>query len=351
MGNKQTMKALVLHGVGDLRYEEVEKHVPGEGEVLVKIRACGICASDIPRVFTTGTYHFPTIPGHEFAGEIVALGIGVDSSLLGRKAAVFPLLPCRECDPCAREEYAQCTHYNYFGSRCDGGLAEYLVTPLWNLVLCDDSLDYTTAALCEPSAVGLHAINIADLHEGQTVVVVGAGTIAFLVAAFAKTKGAKAVILCGRSQEKLDFAKKLGYDTVNTSLGDVEGQVKAILNGKCADVVFECVGKSSTVENSIQACAAFGTVVLVGNPEGNMTLEKNVYWKILRQQIALKGTWNSSYRPSSNDCREAVAFMAQNPNAFSSLITHMYPLNAYETAFDTVKDTKQFNLKVMFTMD
>lgn len=100
------MKALNLHGVGDLRYEEVTTPKPGAGEVLLKIKAVGICGSDIPRVFTKGTYHFPTIIGHEFAGEIVE---AEDSSLIGRWASVFPLIPCGKCVACQEEQYARCS--------------------------------------------------------------------------------------------------------------------------------------------------------------------------------------------------------------------------------------------------
>lgn len=127
------MKACVLKGIGNLEYKEVPTPVPERGEVLLKIKASGICGSDIGRVYVKGTYHFPTIPGHEFAGQIVEAGEGVDSSLVGKRAAVFPLLPCRKCDMCEVGEYASCWNYNYFGSRCDGGFAEYIAVPVWNL--------------------------------------------------------------------------------------------------------------------------------------------------------------------------------------------------------------------------
>ena len=97
------MKALNLHAVGDLRYEDVPMPVRQAGEVLLKVHACGICGSDLPRVFTKGTYHFPTIPGHEFAGEIVEAD---DPSLVGRRAAVFPLLPCRKCEACQENTHS-----------------------------------------------------------------------------------------------------------------------------------------------------------------------------------------------------------------------------------------------------
>ena len=113
----EKMKALVLHGVGDLRYEEIDVPELKEGTVLLKIKACGICSSDIPRIFVNGTYHFPTVPGHEFSGQIVAVGDGADEALLGRRSCVFPMLPCRTCKACGMEEWAQCSGYSYFGSR------------------------------------------------------------------------------------------------------------------------------------------------------------------------------------------------------------------------------------------
>lgn len=113
----KTMKALVLHEIGKLTLDEVPVEPLRPGTVLVKIKACGICSSDVERVFINGTYHFPTIPGHEFSGQIVAVGDDVDESLLGRRTCVFPMLPCFECPSCKKQQYAQCSHYDYFGSR------------------------------------------------------------------------------------------------------------------------------------------------------------------------------------------------------------------------------------------
>ena len=182
----EKMKVLNLKSIGELVYEEMETPKPASGEVLLNIKASGICSSDIERVFLTGTYHFPTIPGHEFAGQIVAIGEGVDEALLGRKASVFPLLPCRECHSCQIEDFPLCSNYNYFGSRCDGGFAEYLAVPVWNLILQDDSVDYKVAALAEPAAVGLHAANMGEVKAGDKVAVIGTGTIAGIIKASAK---------------------------------------------------------------------------------------------------------------------------------------------------------------------
>jgi L-iditol 2-dehydrogenase len=129
------MMACNLHGVGDLRYEEVPVPPLGADEVMLQVRAAGICGSDIPRVFEKGTYHFPTIPGHEFAGVISAVNPG-DESLLGKTVAVFPLIPCGKCAACQIGEYAQCADYDYYGSRRDGAFAEYIAVKNGIWFLC-----------------------------------------------------------------------------------------------------------------------------------------------------------------------------------------------------------------------
>ena len=111
------MKAWILHGINDLRFEEADAPIIGENEVLLAVRAAGICGSDIPRVFYTGTYSYPLIPGHEFAGQVEAVGAAVDGKWQGKRVGVFPLIPCGACLPCQKEQYEMCRHYSYLGSR------------------------------------------------------------------------------------------------------------------------------------------------------------------------------------------------------------------------------------------
>ena len=342
------MRALVLHDVADLRLETVPVPELTAGCVLLKIQACGICSSDKERVFVTGTYHFPTIPGHEFAGKIVAAADDVDEALLGRRASVFPMLPCKECDACKIEQYAQCSNYNYFGSRCDGGFAEYLVVPVWILVLYDDSVPYAMGALSEPSAVSMHAVNIGNIKKGENVAVVGTGTIGFLVAAFAKNLTDK-VVICGRSENKLEYAKKLGFDTINLTSDSYKSDVESLVGTGGFDVVFEAVGSSVTIEQSVDLAGNFGRIVLLGNPKGDLKMEKNVYWSILRKQKQLMGSWNSSYGTDVNDWAVVADWMKQGGFDFSQLITHRFTMDEYEQAFALIRKEKQkeFMLKVM----
>ena len=123
------MKAYVLLNIGDIKLKDVADPVPVEKEVLVKIKACGICGSDIPRIFQDGTHKMPLIPGHEFSGEVAALGKGADRHFLHRRVGIFPLVPCRECAACRLEKYELCRNYSYLGSRRNGGFAEYAAVP------------------------------------------------------------------------------------------------------------------------------------------------------------------------------------------------------------------------------
>jgi L-iditol 2-dehydrogenase len=342
------MKALVLHEIGKLTLDEVEVPELTPGTVLLKIKACGICSSDVERVFINGTYHFPTIPGHEFSGQIEAVGPEVDEGLIGRKACVFPMLPCFSCPSCKKQQYAQCSNYNYFGSRCDGGYAEYLVVPVWNLVFFDEELPYDVAALCEPVAVGVHANALAGVKPGQKVLVIGTGIIGYVNAVFAK-QITDNVVLCGNSAKKLEKAKELGIGTIALETDDFEQKVAEYTDGEGFDAVFEVVGSNKSICNAVAAAGPLSTIVLVGNPKADLNMEKTLYWKILRKQITLKGSWNSSYNDVQNDWKEALK--AMKTGVFDSLITHRFPMEKAKEAFDVMRDKNIFSTKVMFVMD
>ena len=332
----ETMDVLNLHGIGDLRFEKKETYKLTKDHVLVKIKYCGICSSDIERVFVNGTYHFPTIPGHEMSGQIVAVN-DEDKDLLGKKTAIFPLMPCFECEACEKQEYGQCANYNYFGSRCDGGYSEYLLVPKWNLVVFDDNLDYKIAALCEPGAVAIHSVNIGEIEKDENIAISGTGTIGMMIALIAQGKGANVTII-GRSDKSLSFSKELGFETLLTSQ----------LEDKSFDKVFEVVGNNDSINQSIGLTENFGTVILVGNPKDDVLLDKQIYWKILRKQLKLKGIWNSSYNSKINDWKEILDLMAEGTIPFESLISKEYSMSDYDKAFDYLRNHHKKKLKVMF---
>jgi L-iditol 2-dehydrogenase len=342
------MKAWNLHGIGDLRLDELPIPQPGAGEVLLRVRACGVCGSDIPRIFTKGTYHFPTVPGHEFSGEITEVGAGVDEAWVGRAAAVFPLLPCGICPSCEVGHYAQCEDYNYMGSRCHGAFAEYICVPVWNLLPVPDGLSYEEAAMVEPAAVAIHALRQAGIDIGDNVLIFGAGPIGMMLSLWAKAWGAAKVLLVDIDERKLEFARKLRVTDVCHAL---QQDVKAWVHertGRGADVTIEGAGSAISFEQCMQSTRSFGKVVLMGNPAGEMKLSQAGYWEILRKQLTISGTWNSFYAPiPKNEWKLALQYMATGQLPVRQLITHRIPIEGLREALVMMRDRSEFACKVM----
>lgn len=343
------MKACVLHAVGDLRVDEVPTPMPREGEVLLRVGACGVCGSDIPRVFSKGTYRFPTIIGHEFSGSITAVGGGVDPAMVGRRAAVFPLIPCFRCAACEAGAYAQCEDYDYLGSRSDGGFAEYVRVPVWNLVLLPAEVSLEAAAMVEPAAVAAHALRRGKLELGDQVLIFGAGPIGLLVAMWAKLLGAAKILLVDVDVEKLRFARKLGYDHLyDATQGDVPAWVKR-KSQHGPDLVIEASGSAAAYAQAMLCARIFGRVVLLGNPPGDMGISQEAYWAILRKELQVLGTWNSAYANlPRNEWEMVVKYMESGAFDVSPLITHRVGLGELNQHLAMMRDRSAFSNKILF---
>ena len=327
------MKAAVLTQTNTIVIEERPMPVRGEDEVILRVRAAGVCGSDLPRVFAGKVYHFPLVLGHEFAGEVVD---AADPKLVGTRAAVFPLLPCRKCAMCAEEEYPLCADYDYYGSRRDGAMEEYLAVKIWNLIPVPDGLSLEEAAMCEPAAVARHAISRANLGGGERVLVFGAGPIGLMLGQWAMSAGAASVAYADIDERKLAFAEKMGFTRQ--------------AEGARYDVVIEGAGAPSAFQGAIAAAEPFGRIVLMGNASRDMDLPQPVYQQILRKQLTLSGTWNSSYNSRINDWSAALEAMASGALQAKPLITHTYPLETVREAFDRMGAREEFYNKVIITM-
>ncbi len=345
------MKALVLSDIGKIDYTDYPAPEAQEGEVLLKVKACGICSSDRARIFETGTYDFPTIPGHEIAGEIAGLGRGVNPELLGRKAAVYPLLPCRQCSYCKEGRFSLCEHYSYMGSRCDGGFAEYVAVPVFNIEVLPNDMSYISAAMCEPAAVALHALKRAGMKEGDIVAVVGTGTIGLLAAKIARLRGASKVIVLGRSKERIKFASEHGADHVVNDNWSPEEAVKQLTYGDMANVVLECAGNSESADTAVKIARKGAGVAFVGEPQGQIAFSRDTYWKILRKELNIHGVWNSEFASPESDWREVVALLSSGRLDAESLVTNKFSLSEYREAFSLLKDRERFSVKIMFIME
>lgn len=347
------MKAYVLHEIGKIEYEDMAVPVPGEGEVLLKVKASGICGSDIPRIYRTGTYSYPLIPGHEFSGVVEKTGPGADGGWLQKRVGVFPLIPCKKCGPCRQGKYEMCRSYSYLGSRCSGGFAEYVCVPVWNLLLLPEGVSFEEAAMLEPMAVAVHAMRRAGLENGNKdvkIAVYGMGTIGLLLLMFLLEQGYYNVFAIGNKDFQKNMAVKLGlseeqFCDIRETLA-VDWLLKQT-EGAGADVCFECVGRKETVVQAIQGTAPGGKLCMVGNPASDMEIPKDVYWKILRNQLTVCGTWNSSFGAEKDDWNYVISRLKEGKIAPRQLISHTFPKEKLIDGFILMRDKKEEYGKVM----
>ena len=343
------MKAYELMGISDLRYIEVQKPILETGWVLVEVKAAGICGSDIPRIYETGTYHFPTIPGHEFSGIIREVFDEESKHLLGKRVGVFPLIPCKQCEHCLQEHYETCNNYNYLGSRTDGGFAEFVKVPIWNVLPLPDEISFEEAAMLEPISVALHAMKQINWMKNQSVVLHGIGPIGLMMAQLLRAKGIENIYLIGNKEQQLKLAKTLGFlNLCNAKTENVDAWLVEQTYGKGVSVAIEGVGTSESFSNCLRQVSAGGSVLLLANPKDNVHLEKNVFWQILRKQLAIFGTWNSRYGTTTDDnWKEVLELIYKKKIMVEPLITHRLEFDKLSDGLELMRHKKEFYCKVM----
>ena len=255
------MRAVVMQGLHKpLAVETLPDPTPGDGEVVVKVGRCGICGSDLHMTedpaYGQGA---GSVLGHEFAGEVVALGRGAEGLAIGDLVAVSPLASCGHCPACLRGEVQWCAH---FGLQ-SGGYAEYAVTRPNQCVRLPASASLADGAIIEPLAVALHGVNLSGMRTGDRVLVLGAGPIGLAVAFWARRRGAAAVVVQDLSEYQRDRALRMGATGFVADPADPVGAALRQLGGP-ADVVFECVGVPGLIQQAVAQVGNRGKIVLLG---------------------------------------------------------------------------------------
>ena len=347
------MKAWVLHDKNDIRLEEREIPVPKRGEVLLRVGAVGICGSDIQRVFVTGAHHMPLIPGHEFSGVAESVGEGTDPSLIGKRYGVFPLIPCRKCGPCLQKKYELCRNYDYLGSRRDGAYAELVTAPAENLIPLPEKVSLEEAAMLEPLSVAMHALLRGRPRKEETVALIGLGTIGLMLAMLLKEEGINPLCIGNRmSQSKK--CQRLGIpeeDFYNVRDGGALSWLAERTKGRMPEVVFECVGKEETYSLTVDALSPAGRAVLVGNPASAMGLSQDIYWKLLRNQLTLTGTWNSSFTgEADDDWHRVLGLIEEGRISPKNLISHRLSLPDLMDGLTLMRDKREDYTKIILSL-
>lgn len=292
------MKAGVVHAREDIRFEDIEKPAPGQGQVLIKVKYTGICGSDVPRVNGDACHFFPNVLGHEFSGTVEEVGEGVTSLKAGDRVAGVPLVPCMQCEDCQKGNYSLCKHYSFIGSREFGSFAEYVVVPEKNAVKFGEEVSFEQGAFFEPATVALHGLQRVPYEGGKTVAILGGGTIGMFVMQWAKIFGAAEAVVFDIEPSRLELGKRLGATAgINTLEEDFMDQAMALTDGKGFDYVFETAGNTITMKMAFKLAANKANVCFVGTPTRDLSFSVNEWENMNRKEFTLTGSWMSYSAP------------------------------------------------------
>lgn len=344
------MKAAVLHGNEDLRYEEYPTPEALPGTVRVRVRATGICGSDIPRVLRNGAHFYPIVLGHEFAGVVDAVGEGVTDLAVGDTVSGAPLVPCMQCEDCQLGNYSLCRHYSFIGSREQGSFADYVVIPARNAVKYDPAIPFEQAAMFEPSTVALHGVNLSGYRGGGTVAILGGGTIGMFTMQWTKIYGAKKTVVFDIVPERLALARRLGADAViNTREEDVAARVREVTDGRGFDYVFETAGNVVTLKMAFEVAGNGASVCFIGTPTQNVEFSPREWENLNRRELHVTGSWMSYSAPyPGKEWKLTAHYFATGQLKFDpALIDRTFEMQNAAEAFALYKTTGAVKGKIM----
>jgi len=344
------MKAAVLYGNEDIRYDDFPTPEIKPGTVKVTVKVSGICGSDVPRVLNNGAHFYPVVLGHEFAGDIVEVGEGVTDLKVGDTVSGAPLLPCMKCDDCQNGNYSLCKFYSFIGSREQGSFAEYVVLPALNAVKYDSAIPYEQAAMFEPSTVALHGVLCNDYRGGECVAILGGGTIGLFTMQWAKIYGSKKVVVFDIDEGRLALAKRMGADEViNTMQTDFLKKAMDLTDGRGYGFVFETAGNPITMRMAFELAANKSNVCFIGTPHVDLTFTPRMWENMNRKEFKLTGSWMSYSAPFPGKEWELTAhYFATGQLAFDEeLIFRKFPMSKVDEAFELFKNPAQIHGKIL----
>lgn len=344
------MKAYVFTKPFTIEMQERPMPEPGEGEVLLKMKAVSICGSDTSGFKGTSAMRVaPLVMGHEFSGIVEKVGAGVDAKLVGQRSGVYPNIACDECADCKAGLPNICDNRYIPGTTMpaggrDGAYAEYVVIPASSLIKLPENVSFEEASMFEPASVGLRGAKMMGDIKDRIVVVFGAGPIGQLTMQSAKILGARDVIAIDVVDERLALAKKASGATyaVNSKNEDAVGKVKEITGGQGAYASADCVGIAPSLNGCIKMTRNGGTVSMIGM--ASATIDGFEYKDCVAREIALKGSY--CYVDELWEINDLLAAGKYN---FKDLITSVVPLDQIQKKMEELTSGKSTDVKVILT--
>lgn len=339
------MKAMILKDVETIVIEDVPVPEPKEGEVLVQVKATGLCGSDVDGY--TGHHPMitpPIILGHEASGIIAKCGPGVNAWNAGDPVAIEPFFTCKKCPACRAGKYNLCVDLKITGHNVPGTLAEYVIAEAGFVHRKPDNVPFEEAAIAEPTSGSLHAVERCGLRLGDFVVIIGCGTMGCLALQHVLSKGAE-VLIADTVDSKLEIAKELGaHHTLNAKKEDLGAKVKELTDGIGADCAIEAVGLPATLGLTVSLVKRGGTIMLIGW-SGNETDPMNLT-SVTLDELTVLGTLGFA-----NDFPVALKMMSLGKVDLKPILSHRLPLERVEEGIKMLRQHEEGVWKIVITYD
>ena len=330
------MKALVLHQPGKMSVDDVPDPTPAAGEVVVAPRAVGVCGTDLHIIdgeFPPAPY--PLIPGHEFAGEVVAVGAGVSGVRAGDRVAVDPSLFCGRCVYCRRQRGNLCTSWGAIGDTVSGAFAEYVAVPAANAYPVPESMTWAAAALVEPLSCVVHGLRRLAVAPGSELLIVGAGTIGLLLLQASRRSGAASVAVVDIDPGRRALAERLGADRVAAGVDEL---VDA--RGIGFEYAIEATGVPAAAEAALRGLARGGTLLVFGVNPATATVPLSPF-RVYNDELTILGSM-----AVLNTFEPAINLMTAGAIAADEMVTHTYPLGSFDEAVRAVRDRAGLKVQI-----
>ena len=327
---------------GKIVFDDVPKPRVKPGEVLIEVKACGICGSDVhvwrgEHPFTS----YPIIQGHEFAGVVASVGKDAVGPSPGRKVTVEPSIVCGKCYPCRHGKYNICDNLRVMGFQTDGCHRNFFAVSARNVIPLPDEMSFEAGAMVEPTAVGVHAVKKAALKQGNTAVILGAGPIGLLTMQAAKGLGASRIMITDVVDFRLKAAERLGADcVVNAQQEDVSTAVRREFGKDGADLIFECVGAEQTLETAVQTARKGSKIIVVGVIGGRPRLSVGL---LQDRELEMIGT----LMYVREDFLLAIELIRSGKVTPKEMITSRFKFENLPQAYREADENKDRNIKVM----
>lgn len=329
------MKAIILYGKGDIRFDEIDLPQIDDDQMLIKVKCAAICGTDI-RMYKNGHSKLPIVLGHEVSGEIVKTGRKVKGYSEGMRVAVAPNMGCGICEYCISGQTHLCSSYKAFGINIPGGFAEYMVIPeeavrQGNVCRISDAVSFEEAALNEPLSCAYNGFTQYGVYPGDNVLIIGAGPIGLMHAKLAKMAGAAKVILNDLSTERLELVSKIEPSFITIAGSDIENEISEITGGKGLNVCVTACPAPSAQTGAFKLMDIGGRINFFGGlPKDKEVVEINTNM-IHYKQLQVTG----STRSSVSQFRKTLGFISGGILSVSELVTARYRPEDVQKAFDS----------------